>query len=129
LTPGFIEREQRLYQNMYLRDRDSVEKEFKLTGPPGELQNLKDKDNAFLVSLSYPLYPKIRLQFARALTELSALEAMATLDAAKKYPATIETRDYLAEDGKFDYQPSAKGYTLKSGYKGSEIEAGSLKFR
>lgn len=129
LTPGFVAREQTLYQNMYLRDRDSIAKEFKLTGPPGELQQLKDKDNAFLVALSYPLYPKIRLQFARALTELSALEAMAKLDADKKYPAKLEARDYLAEDGKFDYRPGPKGYTLRSGYKGSDIEAESLKFR
>lgn len=129
LTPGFVERERRIYQNLYLRDRDSIEKSFALTGPPDELMKLNDEDRAFLVALSYPPYPKMRLQFARALTELSALTAMAEIGARGKIPESITQTDYLAEDGKFVYRKTGKTYSLKSGYQGTEIEPESLIFR
>lgn len=129
MVPGFVAREQRLYQNLYVRDRASLEKDFQLTGPPDELQTLNDHDHAFVVALGYPLYPKIRLQWARALTELSALRAMARLEQAGKYPAALDARDFLAPDGRLLYQRTPAGYTLRSGYTGTEIEPASLKFR
>ncbi len=127
LVPGFVARERRLYQNLYLRDRDSMEKDFKLTGAPTELQKMNDADHAFVVALNYPAYPKIRLQYARALTEFSALRALTSLELTGKMPP--DAHDYLAEDGKLVYTRAGKSYTLKSGYQGTDIDAASLKFR
>ncbi len=135
MTPGFVARERRIYQRLYLRDRESIEKMKSFEAGGGEVQALGVNEHAFLVATLYPAFDRAQLQFARALTELSALQVMARLERerirGKKYPAALpgEARDFLAGDGKFAYQSSGKSYTLKSGYNGKEIEAKSLQFR
>lgn len=135
MTPGFVARERRIYQRLYLRDRESMEKMAAFQAGGGEVQDLGLKEQAFLVATMYPAFDRAQLQFARSLTELEALQTMARLELemhrSKKYPSALpgEARDYLAPDGKFLYSSTGKSYALKSGYTGKEIEADSLEYR
>ncbi len=133
--PGYLQRERRLIQQLYLEDRDYVEKleDF----PPGQMadhdQRIRNAKSLFAETF-YPSLEKANYQFRLTLDSDRALELMTMLELYRldhrSYPDTLEQlvpaggaeavqelpRDVLTKDGKFAYQREGASFTLATSY-------------